>query len=93
MTLEEFLRKHVNGRFSLKVSGIDPRWMKIYIHPDGEDGETLDFYVFGERLVSCDDFEAFPPVPKVYGFTFNDSSDDDKLSAEEMLRCGLQEMS
>jgi hypothetical protein len=58
MTLEEFLRKHVNGRFSLKVSGIDPRWMKIYIHPDGEDGETLDFYVFSDRLVGAEDFES-----------------------------------
>jgi hypothetical protein len=90
MTLEEFLRRYPNGRFSLKVSGIDPRWMKIYIHPDGEDGETLDFYVFGERLVSCDAVDAFPPVPKVYGFVV---SDDDKLSPEEVLRCGVQEMS
>jgi hypothetical protein len=92
MTLEEFLRKHVNGRFSLKVSGIDPRWMKIYIHPDGEDGETLDFYVFDDRLVSCDDFEAFgAPVPAGWGVIEGD--DDNKLSAEEMLRCGIQEMS
>jgi hypothetical protein len=92
MTLEEFLRKHVNGQFSLKVICTHTRWVKIYIHPEGQE-QGLDFYVFDDRLVSCDDFEAFPPAPKVYGFTFNDSSDDDKLSAEEMLRCGLQEMS
>jgi hypothetical protein len=89
MTLEEFLRTHVNGRFSLKVSGIDPRWMKIYIHPDGEDGETLDFYVFGDVLVRCDDFESFG-LAAPSGWEVVEG--DDKLSKEEMLRCGLQEM-
>lgn len=91
MTLEDFLRKHVNGRFSLKVSAIDPRWMKIYIHPDGEDGETLDFYVFSDELVSCDDFQVFGgPVPT--GWDAIEGDDDDKLSTEELLRCGVQKM-
>jgi hypothetical protein len=89
MTLEEFLRKHVNGRFSLKVICTDTRWVKIYIHPEGRE-QGLDFYVFDDWLVSCDDFEAFgPPVPAGWDVV----EGDDKLCTEEMLRCGLQEMS
>ena len=50
MTLEELLRSHPNGRFCLKTHGVDPDVMRIIIHPDGEDGTTLDFYVTANIL-------------------------------------------
>jgi hypothetical protein len=50
MTLEELLRSHPNGRFCLKTQGIDPDAVHIIIHPDGEDGTTLDFLVTANIL-------------------------------------------
>jgi hypothetical protein len=50
MTLEELLRSHPNGRFYLKTQRIAPD-VHIIIHPDGEDGKTLDYVVVGNELV------------------------------------------
>jgi hypothetical protein len=50
MTLEELLRSHPNGRFCLKTQRIAPD-VHIIIHPDGEDGKTLNYVVVGNELV------------------------------------------
>jgi hypothetical protein len=32
--------------------------VKVYIHPDGEDGKTLDYYVSGDGLIPCELYTA-----------------------------------
>lgn len=57
MTLEELLRSHPNGRFSLNTNGVTPDRVRVYIHPDGEDGKTLDYYVIGNELFPVVDLD------------------------------------
>jgi hypothetical protein len=54
MTLERYFK--INGKkniidFSLRAQ-VTNGVVTFYIHPDSEDGETLDFYVFGNDLIS-----------------------------------------
>jgi hypothetical protein len=51
MTLEELIRTHANARFCLKVYGISPDSLRVIVHPDGEDGTTLDYQVRGDELI------------------------------------------
>jgi hypothetical protein len=55
MTLEELLRGHPSGRFRLSTNGIGPDKVRIDIHPDGEDGATLDYYVIGNELMPIEE--------------------------------------
>lgn len=49
-TLEELLKNHPIGRFCIKTQRIAPD-VHIIIHPDGVDGETLDYVVVGNELI------------------------------------------
>lgn len=53
MTLERYFK--INGKkdiidFSLRAQ-VSGGIVNFYIHPIGKDGETLDFYVFGNDLI------------------------------------------
>ncbi|MBE3140096.1 MAG: hypothetical protein IMZ53_05890 [Thermoplasmata archaeon] len=53
MTLERYFK--INGKkniidFSLRAQ-VAGGIVTFYIHPDSKDGETLDFYVFGNDLI------------------------------------------
>ncbi len=62
-TLEQYLRDNIIAqtidfriRASIDVLGL----VSFYIHPDGKDGDTLDFYVSGDSLSSAQEPEHIP---------------------------------
>jgi len=51
---EDYLRENIEKGiidFSIRVGYDKYRGIEFYIHPDGKDGETLDFQVLGNGLI------------------------------------------
>jgi hypothetical protein len=57
MRLEEMLRCHPNGRFSVRTTGVDPDKVRVEIAPEEETFDVYSFYIIGN--------EAFPVVDLV----------------------------
>ena len=54
MTLEEYFRKNLDHNIidhSLRVEISKDNIVYFYVHPDGVDGDTLDFSVHGNNLI------------------------------------------
>jgi hypothetical protein len=59
MTLERYFK--INGKkniidFSLRAQVADGI-VTFYIHPDSKDGDTRDYYVFGNELIPTEEFD------------------------------------
>ena len=56
-TLEDLLRDYpdkfgpIGSEFTVRVSEEKQGFLHIYIHPSGRNGDTLDFWVDGNKLV------------------------------------------
>ena len=53
-SFEKYLEDNINNKiidFSLRAS-IGKDGIEFYIHPDGKDGETLDYWVESNTLIS-----------------------------------------
>ena len=58
-SLEKYLRDNIkNGiiEFQLRASE-GKNGIEFYIHPDGKDGDTLDFWVEGNLLISIQAYD------------------------------------
>lgn len=54
-TLQEYLNENyskAHNLFTLSTYGPNDKYIHIYIHPQGVDGETIDFTLIGNHLIS-----------------------------------------
>lgn len=54
-TLEKYLKDNLSNNtidFALRARQLQSGAVVVYIHPDGKDGETMDFAVEGNTLIN-----------------------------------------
>lgn len=86
MTLEEFFRSEPTGRFEAMVCDIHPSRLTLRIKKAGcFYSEGIDVRVEGDSMQL---YRSGVPIPVGWSVI---EGDDDKLSREEMLRCGIDQ--